>query len=129
VIQDAILEMHERTPLHTVVLDPNAGGEQLAAWIEEHIGARVVAHSQDPAPMAKAAERFTEAIREGTMTHPADDTFTAHVLAAKAKTTSGEKWKLVKHRRPIDAAVAAAMVHSVVLDNDDFSGPLIEVFG
>ena len=49
----------------TVVLDPENDGEVIAQDIEEQLGVEVVAHSQKPAPMAQAAERFYAAVREG----------------------------------------------------------------
>lgn len=129
VIHSALRTIHERTPIHTVVLDPNAGGEQLAGWIEHELGAQVVAHSQDPSPMATAAQRLSAAIREGLISHPADPEFTSHVLAAKEKVTVGEKWRLVKHRKPIDAVIAAAMVHNVAADEAGEVAPFVfEVF-
>lgn len=116
-IIDAILEMRERWDVTAVVFDRNAGGQQLADWLEETHGISCIDHSQDPAPMALAAMRVAEWVRTGKLRHPNDPALTAHVLAAVAKPTSGEKWRFVKAPRggkPIDAAVALAMASSMV---------------
>lgn len=108
-----LLEMRARWKVLGVVFDRNAGGQQLAQRLERDHGMTVVDYSQDPAPMAAAAERLAEAVRSGGLTHPADERLTAHVLAAVAKRTTGEKWRLVKRRKPVDAAIALAMAVSV----------------
>jgi phage terminase large subunit-like protein len=128
-ILDPIDALTRRFNVAGVVLDPNAGGEQLAQRLEAR-KIRVVTHSQDPAPMALAAERLSTAVREGALTHPDDATLTAHVLAAQAKPVSGEKWRLVKPKRGgrvIDAAVALAMVLSVVQAQAQRPKPRFEV--
>lgn len=118
-----------------VVFDRNAEGEKVAQELENVHGIEVIEHSQDPAPMADACMGFTTAVGsvdekgEPFIEHPDDDEFTAHVLAAKARTTSGEKWRFDapsenrgarKHGQQdrddvevIDAAIAAAMLHHV----------------
>jgi hypothetical protein len=45
--------------------------------------------------MADASMGFATAVGQHLVEHPDDDEFNAHVLAAKAKTTTGEKWRLV----------------------------------
>lgn len=116
-VMDRVLEFAERWQVRRVVLDPNADGEHLAARIENELpDVDVVAHSQRPEPMALAAQRFAAAIRDGSLEHPADDVFTAHVLAAVAKRVPGtDKWRFAKKRKAIDALIAAAMVLSVEL--------------
>ncbi len=128
-ILDPIDEFCQRFKVAGVVLDPNAGGEQLAQRLEAK-KIRVVTHSQDPAPMALAAERLSTAIREGGLTHPDDETLTAHVLAAETKTVGGEKWRFVKPKRgnrSIDACVALAMVLSVAIAQRKKPKPKFEV--
>ena len=81
--------------------------------------------------MADASMGLAEAVGAGDVEHPHDDEFTAHILAAIAKTTTGEKWRLVapeEHRGKrkkgqqdsddveyADAAIAAAMVRRAAL--------------
>jgi phage terminase large subunit-like protein len=124
----AVLDACKGHEVLGIIFDPNAAGYEVAEALEEH-GFTVIEHSQDPAPMAEASMGFATAVGEGTIEHPGDPEFTAHVLAAKAKTTSGEKWRLhaPDTRRGqrkqgvqegddipvIDAAIAAAMLHHV----------------
>jgi phage terminase large subunit-like protein len=112
-----ILELAERFHVLEVVIDPAAGGEQLAQELEAH-GVEVVAYSQKPAPMSLAAERLTAAIRGRTIRHPDVHDFNSQVLAASRRSTAGEAWSFVKpkSRRPIDGVVALAMVHSIAVE-------------
>jgi phage terminase large subunit-like protein len=110
-----------------VVFDRNAEGEKVAQDLENEHGLQAVMHSQDPAPMAEASMGFGTALGEGLVELPDDDEYLAHLLAAKAKTTSGENWRIVapEQRRGqrkvgqqdgdevdyIDAAIATVMAH------------------
>lgn len=116
-ILDPILDLADRYHLIEVVIDPAAGGEQLAQELEAH-GIEVVAYSQKPGPMSLAAERLTAAIRGRTICHPDLHEFNAQVLAASRRSTAGEAWSFVKpkSRRAIDGVVALAMVHSIAVE-------------
>jgi len=89
-----------------------------------------VAHSQKPAPMAQAAERFYAAVREGKLRHPRDDALTRHVLNAHSKRTDDGRWRFVKEnkqsKKHIDALIAAAMAHNVAVDEG--SAPSVPMF-
>jgi phage terminase large subunit-like protein len=101
-----------------VVIDPNAGGEQLAQELEKR-GFEVTAHPQEPSPMATAAERLYESVRSRRLRHPDHPDLNRHVLSAVRKTVGGERWRIVKSkrtRRPIDGAVALAMGCSVAVE-------------
>lgn len=129
-----------------VVFDRNAEGEKVAQELENVHGIPVIEHSQDPAPMADACMGFTIAVGtvdeagEPFVTHPDDDEFTTHILASKARTTTGEKWRFVAPEQNrgqrkrgvqdhddievIDAAIAAAMLHHTataprLIENED----------
>jgi phage terminase large subunit-like protein len=125
-VQAAFLRIHERNPIHTVVMDENAGGAQMAGWIETVLGAEVVAYSQSHAPMALAYDRWMEAMREGWMWHTGDQEFTRHVLNAVAKLLPGGQTRFDRpaksragsqqDRRVWDALTAACIVHSVAVD-------------
>jgi hypothetical protein len=78
-----------------VVFDRNAEGEKVAQELENEHGIEVIEHSQDPAPMADASMGFGTALGEGLVEHPTTTSTLAHVLAAKAKTTTGENWRIV----------------------------------
>ena len=102
----------QRWPGCTFVLDPEAGGEQLAQRIEREIpGVEVVAYSQKTGPMCAASQRLAEVVAAGKLRHPDDEGLNRHVLSATARFV-GEMWRLVKPRGkklPIDAAIATAM--------------------
>lgn len=127
-VQIAFEEMHRRTPIRRVVLDPNAGGHQFAAWLEAEIGCEVAAYEQTTAPMALAYERFMEALRTGAVKHCEDLELTRHVLNAVALMISGGSGrarfdrpsqsrtdKRKQGRRVIDGLIAAAMVLSTAV--------------
>ena len=120
-IFDVVEEWAERWPALTFVLDPNAGGEQLAQRIDAEVpNVTVATHSQRPTTMAMAAQRLSEAIATGKIRHPDDEALNAHVLAASARPV-GEGWRLVKAREsaaPIDAAIALAMAVSTVIGGE-----------
>lgn len=116
-IQEPLQQMAERWPEITFVLDPQAGGEQLAQWIDSELRARVATHSQNHGPMTLAAQRLSEAIATQKIEHPDDEALNAHVLAAAAKSV-GEGWRFVKPRRKnmqIDGVIALAMAYSTLV--------------
>jgi phage terminase large subunit-like protein len=99
------------------VIDPEAGGEQIAQQAESELDVDVMEHSQKPMVMALAAQRLSEVIGKGLLAHPGDPVLSRHVLAAAPKSV-GEGWRLVKPRRSgavIDGAIALAMAVSVTL--------------
>jgi phage terminase large subunit-like protein len=116
-IWEPIEEIAKRYGEVQFVLDPEAGGEQLAQHIESELGVEPAVHSQKTTPMQLAAQRLSEAISEKRLKHPDDQTLNAHVLAAGAK-QEGERWKFVKAKRkraPIDGVIALAMAHSTLI--------------
>jgi phage terminase large subunit-like protein len=120
VIFDACADMAERWPDATFVLDPLAGGEQLAQRLDAELdNVRVTTYSQANAPMQKASMRLAAAITAGRLWHAVDPTLTAHVLACGVRQI-GEGWRLAKQpgsSAPIDAAVACAMALSAGMDD------------
>lgn len=111
-------QMAGHWPKLTFVLDPEAGGEQLAQRIERELpDVTVATHSQKTSPMCLAAQRLAEAIADKRIQHPDDPDLTRHVLSAAAKQI-GPSWKFVKQRKKdlkIDALIALAMAHSTVV--------------
>lgn len=100
-----------------VVIDPEAGGRQLVEALED-LGFEVVEHSQKNEPMADAAARLDEVIRNRHFRHRPDAQVTAQVLAAAAKQLEGGRWKFVKRRKNpewIDHCIAIAMGVRVLL--------------
>lgn len=119
-IWNPLEDFAERWPQVTFVLDPNAGGEQLAQRLEAELDVRVATHSQSAVPMALAAQRFSDAIRNEHLEHPDDPGYNAQILAAASKAV-GEGWRFVKQRKkklPIDAAIATAMAISTLIGNE-----------
>jgi phage terminase large subunit-like protein len=115
-ILTAVEKFGKRWPEMTVVIDPNAGGEVLADRIENELGFDVVVHSQQPSPMALAAQRLTSAIVDGQLVHPDDPELNRHVLSATAKTV-GEGWRFDKSKKrsvPNDGVIALAMAVSQI---------------
>jgi hypothetical protein len=127
-VQQALLDVHEANPVHTVVIDGAAGGEQLAEWIEQHLGARVVVHSNGNAAQALAAQRFYEGLRAEptpTLQHTGHPELTSHVLNARARMLprgdvvfdrpSQTRSAAGQEQRVIDGLSAGSAVHSVAV--------------
>ncbi|HXH87416.1 MAG TPA: hypothetical protein VNI55_02265 [Gaiellaceae bacterium] len=125
-VERALLEIHARNPVHTVVMDMSQG-EQLAAWIERELGAIVVERSQSNKAASENYSRFMEALREGWLRHQADDReLTRHALNAVARILphgdatferpSQTRQGGDQERRVIDALTAASMVHAVAVE-------------
>ena len=122
-VEQALLTIHERNPLHTVVMDVTRA-EQLAEWIRLTLGAEVIERSQGNAAGAEDYERFMEALRLRWLKHTGDLTLTRHVFNAIARVLPGGGMRFDRPkssrsgeseqaRRVIDALIAAAMVHSI----------------
>ncbi len=106
----------QRWPGCTFVLDPEAGGEQLAQRLDRELDAAVLTHSQKPGPMADASQKLAEAIATRSLAHPNDDELTRHVISASAKFV-GAVWRFVKPKGknlPIDGVIALAMALRVL---------------
>lgn len=120
-VEGALLAIHARNPIHTVVMDMSRA-EQLAAWIETHTGAIVIDRSQSNKMAGEDYERFMDALRNGWLRHSGDRGLTSHALNAVAHIMplgdarfdrpSQTRISSMQERRVIDALVAAAMVHS-----------------
>lgn len=122
-VEQAFIALHERNPIHTVVMDTNRA-EQLGSWLEREIGCQVLDMSQGIPVQVEEYERFMEALRSGYIKHTGDPEFTRHVLNAVAKIQRGGDAVFERpyqsrrnvdeqDRRVIDALKAAAMVHRV----------------
>jgi hypothetical protein len=116
IIKDALRECARLWPTARYVIDPNADGQTIAQWIERELcggdDERVLEHSQQPAPMTHASMGFAAHVRARALRHPEDGPgLSAQVLAAWPR-YHGERWRFDKHpklKKPVDAAVAAAM--------------------
>jgi phage terminase large subunit-like protein len=120
-VEAALLKIHARNPIHTVVMDPSKA-EQLAEWIRATIGAKVIERKQTNAYAEIDYARFMEALRSGWLKQPGDRTLTQHVLNAIARITpygaarfdrpASMRDAAGQEQRVIDALSAAAMVHA-----------------
>lgn len=139
-VRDAFVRIHERTPISLVAMDPQAGGEQFAEWLEKPpgtdvdgspsyaweaghgLGVSVVTISSwSNVVNARIYAAWMEAVRTGVLRHPGDRTLTRHVLNAVAKPLGEGRYRFDRPRssrsatfqdvRVIDALVAAAGVH------------------
>lgn len=132
-----------------VVLDPNAGAEQMVQQLEKGLHPlqsddelrlkhglpplaetfaaplEFIAHSQDNAPMAQAAARLDEAIRNGWLVHDGDRQLRSHVLNAVVRSLGDAKWKFDRPndargaRRkdyPIDALTGVLIANNIAVD-------------
>ena len=113
--------MAARWPQLTIVADPNAGAPELLQRIERDLPHVTVAeYPQAPHAMAMAAGRLQEAIASRSLRHPDDGALNAHVLAAVPQPV-GEGYRFRKAKRggaPIDALIALAMAHSVMVGEE-----------
>jgi phage terminase large subunit-like protein len=118
-VKAAFREFFDRFAVAGVVMDPDRGAE-IYAWLRDDVGVEPAQHGQG-VEMFDAYEKLMEAIRNGWIEHPSDETFTEHVLNAVAKTfpdgrarferPSSSRAQAGQRRRVIDALIAAAMVH------------------
>jgi phage terminase large subunit-like protein len=125
-VENALLAIHKRNPVHTVVMDTTRA-EQLGSWIEETLGAVVVDRAQTNSFAALDCEMFLDGLRSGFLKHTGDPELTQHAMNAITIELPDKKMKFerpkqsryggneVQARRVIDALVAAAMVHCVAV--------------
>lgn len=122
VVKGAIVRLWLIWPDLLFALDPNAGGQSLAQWIERELcdgdEERVITYSQQPAPMQLASMHFAAGIRtrvvqepledpsepeEGNRTvplwHPDDERLNRHIRATAAR-YSGDRWRFDKRTKP-----------------------------
>jgi phage terminase large subunit-like protein len=126
-VEDAVLALHARNPLHTVVMDTSRA-EQLAEWIAQTTGATVIERPQTNAYAVVDYERFTEALRNRWLWHSGDAGLTRHVMNAVARMLPGGDFRFERpagsrqtasgqHEvRVIDALTAASMVHAHITE-------------
>jgi phage terminase large subunit-like protein len=86
-IKEAFRDFTRRFSVQGIVMDPDRGAE-IAAWLRDDLGIEPAEHGQG-VEMFDAYERLMEAIRNGWISQPGDETFTEHVLNAVAKVDAG----------------------------------------
>ena len=120
-VEKALIDIHARNPIHTVVMDTSRA-EQLGSWIEAELGATVIDRPQSNLYAAQDYSRFMEALRNGWLKHSGDAGLTSHALNAVARILprgdarfdrpSQTRISAEQERRVIDALSAASMVHA-----------------
>lgn len=120
-IEQAVLEVHRRNPIHTVVMDMSRA-EQLAHWIEREIGAQVIDRPQSNPFAVEEYEKLMEGLRQGWTWHSGDEGLRRHVMNAVTKLlpaggavfvrSSSSRERVDQDRLVIDGLKAAAMVHA-----------------
>jgi phage terminase large subunit-like protein len=120
-VEAAIIDIHDRNPIDTVVMDTTRA-EQLGVWIETEIGATVIDRPQTNTYAVQDFARFMEALRNGVLQHSGDPGLTGQVLNAVARILprgdarfdrpTQTRQSSEQDRRVIDALTAAAMVNS-----------------
>lgn len=133
-IKRAFTELAARYRVSTVVMD-SSRAEDIAAWLSDELGVRVVYRSQTAKPQCEDTERFMEAMRSGALLHSGDAGLRRHALNAVARLLPDGGWKFARpsesrqggrqDARVIDALVAAAMVHSVRSEGGSGGGFLL----
>jgi Phage terminase-like protein, large subunit len=125
VVKRAIQDFASRFSVSTVVMDMTDGAD-IAAWLDDEMGVVVVDRAQSSKPQSEDYDRFTEALRNGSLRHTGDLAFKRQVLNAVAYMLpdGGARFKRPAETRQggnqdarvIDALIAAAMVHSVAVE-------------
>ncbi|HET6380187.1 MAG TPA: terminase large subunit [candidate division Zixibacteria bacterium] len=120
-VKRALLRIHERTPIHTVVMDV-IFAQDIAAWLRDELSIEVIERGQSHPLAIEEYETFMEALRNGWLRHSGDEGLTRHVLNAMARMLpsgariferpSDVRISSQQDRRVIDALKAAAMVHA-----------------
>jgi phage terminase large subunit-like protein len=122
-----LTEIHERNPIHTVVMDPTRA-EQLAVWISDTFGATVIERGQTPAFAVVDFERFMEGLRGGWLRHTGDEALTRHALNAVVRVDRYGAGRFDREStvrstnqevRVIDALTAAAMVNAQAAEREE----------
>ena len=121
-VKAALRAIHRRNPVRTVVMDMS-DARDLAAWIADELGAEVVDWPQSISAQVVEFQRFTEALRSGSLRHSGDEGLSRHVLNAIARVlpsgdpifsrpSESRRDIEAQDRRVIDALKAAAMVNA-----------------
>lgn len=120
-VEQALIDLNDRTPVHTLVMDTNRA-EQLAEWARQEIGCEVIDRGQSNTFAVMDYERFMQALRQQWLWHVGHAGLTRHVLNAVARVLPGGDARFDRPKqsrvandqdgRVIDALIAAAMVHA-----------------
>ena len=134
IAKSAFEDFLNRYVVEDVVIDMGRA-EDVAAWLEDYHGLRVIDWPTGNAQAARDYERFMSGLRDGTLLHTGDSGLKRHVLNAVSRPLPGDRRRFdrpssSRNRRQqddrvIDALMAAAMVNSFVFDSKPtFAGKL-----
>jgi phage terminase large subunit-like protein len=125
VVKAKIRELAQRYRVTTVVMDMTHATD-VAHWTSDELDVVVVDRAQSAKPQTEDYERFMAALRNGHLRHTGDPGLRRHVLNAVVKLTDDGRARFVRPIesrlgpnqavRVIDALIAAAMVHSVAVE-------------
>lgn len=120
-IKRAFEMLHERNPIHTVVMDMSRAND-LAQWLRDEIGCEVIDRGQGLTLQVIEYEDFMEGLRVRALRHTGGVNLRQHVMNAIAAPRPGDKRvfdrpstsrsQVMQDVRVIDALKAAAMVHA-----------------
>lgn len=112
----------------TVVMDMGRA-EDIAAWLEDERGVKVIDWSQGNPQAAKDYEAFMRGLRDGTTRHTGDEGLRTHAMHAIRRALPADKSRFDRpsqsraskkqDERVIDALTAAAMVNCYLDDPPD----------
>jgi phage terminase large subunit-like protein len=129
-LKRAFARITDRVDVSTVVMDMNRA-EDIGQWLSDEVGLTVIDRAQTARPQAEDYERFMSALRQGWLRHSGDAGLRQHAFNAVAKVLPDGGAKFARpsdarnpsgqRHRVIDALVAAAMVHSVWVEQRQFA--------
>lgn len=93
----AFLELNDRNPVEVVVMDMSKA-QDIAQWLSNELGCKVVDWSQGNDQAAQDYADFMEAVRERWISHTGDPTFRAHVMAAIKARLPGDRYRFDRPR-------------------------------
>jgi hypothetical protein len=119
-VKTAFLEFHSAYAIGDVVMDMGRA-EDIAAWLEDELGVRVIDRTQSNVMAVEDYNSFMDGLRNGTLKHTGDLGLKLHVLHAIARRLPGGDYRFDRpsaqrgnareqDRRVIDALTAASFV-------------------
>ena len=87
-VKTALLTIHARNPIQSVILDPSDALD-IAAWIRDELGIPTVEVTQTNTNHVRAHAAFMEGLRNGWLKHSSDEGLTRHVLNAVTRILPG----------------------------------------
>jgi phage terminase large subunit-like protein len=123
-VKQAYRDIHERNPIHTVVMDTTKA-QDVAQWLAGELGCEVVDRGQTNSLAAEDYEAFTEGLRIRALRHTGGVNLRQHVMNAIARALPGGKKRFdrpspsraaaYRDQRVVDALISAAMVHTAAV--------------